>query len=213
MKTKRILSIILIILASSIVCADPPNWEQIQGTQYSMVLMAQITFDSELFEGVGNNMAGAFGPGGEQNCRSIGVWLEPNPPYWDGYWYFTIVGNIEGEDISFKIYDSETEAIYGCYETILFEDNATIGSAHDPVIITAGISAPENVQIEITGNDVTLSWLPSLDASFYSVYSSNNPNYEFPEEWNLLFNNITDTFITFSIDENETMFFRITASN
>lgn len=136
MKTKRILSSILIILVFSIVSADSPDWEQIQGTQYSMVLMAQITFDSELFEGVGNNMAGAFGPGGETDCRSVGFWEEPNPPHWDGYWYFTIVGNTNGETISFKIYNEDTDSIYDCLETITFEDNTTVGNPSDPFDLT-----------------------------------------------------------------------------
>ncbi|MCK4340073.1 MAG: T9SS type A sorting domain-containing protein [Candidatus Cloacimonetes bacterium] len=154
MKTKRILSIILIMFLFSIVCADPPNWEQIQGTQYSMVLMAQITFYSELFEGVGNNMAGAFGPGGETDCRSVGFWEEAIPPHWDGYWYFTIVGDVNGQEISFKIYDDSTDVIYNCFETIIFENNTTIGSAYDPFQISTLIGTIEGLVtlIEGTGN-------------------------------------------------------------
>ena len=124
---------------------DPPDWEVITGTQYNMILMAQVEFNLEPFDNTDDNMVGAFGPEGEQDCRSIGVWQPPNPPYWDGYWYFTIVGNIDGEDISFKIYDSETEAIYDCYETIFFEDNATIGSPTDLFELTCGETAIEDI--------------------------------------------------------------------
>ena len=145
MTKKRVIAIIIIILISTVLFSDPPDWEVITGTQYNMILMAQVEFNLELFDNTDDNMVGAFGPGGEQDCRSIGVWLEPNPPYWDGYWYFTIVGNIEGEDISFKIYDSETEAIYGCYETILFEDNATIGIPIDLFELTCGETAIDNI--------------------------------------------------------------------
>jgi len=45
--------------------------------------------------------------------------------YWalDGYWYCTIVGNIQsGEVISFKVYDTATDLIYAPPETILFDD-------------------------------------------------------------------------------------------
>ena len=129
---------------------DPPDWEVITGTQYNMILMAQVEFNLELFDNTGDNMVGAFGPGGEQDCRSIGVWQEPNPPYWDGWWYFTIVGNIDGEDISFKIYDSVSETIYDCYETILFEDNATIGSPTDLFELTCGETAIEDI---LTANE------------------------------------------------------------
>ncbi|NQV17923.1 MAG: T9SS type A sorting domain-containing protein [Armatimonadetes bacterium] len=124
---------------------DPPDWEVITGTQYNMILMAQVEFNLEPFDNTDDNMVGAFGPGGEQDCRSIGVWQPPNPPNWDGFWYFTIVGNIEGEDISFKIYDSNSETIYDCYEIIVFEDGATIGSPTDLYELTCGETASEDI--------------------------------------------------------------------
>jgi len=58
--------------------------------------------------------------------------------------------NIDGEDISFKIYDSVSETIYDCYETILFEDNATIGSPTDLFELTCGETAIEDI---LTANE------------------------------------------------------------
>ena len=136
MKTKRILSIILIMFLFSIVCAEPPDWQQIPGTLYSMLLNAHILFNGELFEGIGNNMAGAFCFTDSLECREVATWQEPNPPHWEGYWHFTIVGNVNGQEISFKIYDDSTDVIYNCSETIIFENNTTIGSAYDPYQLT-----------------------------------------------------------------------------
>ncbi|HEX38395.1 MAG TPA: T9SS type A sorting domain-containing protein [Candidatus Cloacimonetes bacterium] len=133
---------------------NPPNWQIIPGTQYSMILMAQITYDGTNFEGgINQNMAAAFGPGGLDDCRSIASWQEAFPPYWDGYWYFTIVGNDNGEDITFKIYNSETDSIYNCVETLTFQDNTTIGEPSSPYQLTA---LPISVSQHLTsGSSVT----------------------------------------------------------
>lgn len=118
------------LLCIGLLYADPPNWEPIGGTQYSMVVIADIYFQNQQFSGEGENLAAAFGPGGESDCRSLGIWYD------DGYWYFTIVGNTNGETISFKIYDESTDSIYECDQTITFEDNAIIGSPSDPLALS-----------------------------------------------------------------------------
>ncbi|RLC51510.1 MAG: hypothetical protein DRI23_04855 [Candidatus Cloacimonadota bacterium] len=116
---------------------DPPDWQQITGTQYSMILMAEASLNGEDFTNEGENTIAAFGPGGETDCRSIGYWQEPNPPNYDGFWYFTIVGNDNGDEIIFKLYDEATDQVFDCNETIIFADNETIGSPDDLYEITA----------------------------------------------------------------------------
>jgi len=118
-----------------------------------MVVIAEISLYNQPFEGIGTNMAGAFGPGGETDCRSVGIWEEANPPYWDGYWYFTIVGNTNGEVIGFKIYDEVTDLIYDCNVTVIFADNTTIGSPTDPFNLSAMLG-------EITGNVSLITTIP-----------------------------------------------------
>ena len=86
MKTKIILILAVTLVAANI-WATPPNWEPIQGTQYSMVLIATASIDDVEFTGTGTNMFAAFGPGGESDCRGLGTW------YTNGFWYFTVVGN------------------------------------------------------------------------------------------------------------------------
>lgn len=115
--------------------AAPPQWEVIGGTQYSMTLLADISFGAEPFVAVGDNMAAAFGPGGEDDCRALGAGQ-------DGLWMFTIVSSAENQDeevINFKLYNETTATIYVCNETIMFEDNAIIGTPENPFQLTVTI--------------------------------------------------------------------------
>ena len=65
MTKNRVITIIIIVLLCTVLFSDPPNWVPITGTQYSMVVIAEISLYNQPFEGIGTNMAGAFGPGGE----------------------------------------------------------------------------------------------------------------------------------------------------
>jgi len=133
MKYLKYTILIIITFIWVLLQAIPPDWEVITGTEYSMVLMAQVSLNGELFNDLNNNMVGAFGPGGDNDCRSLGVWQEGIPPI-EGFWYFTIVGNQEdqGEEIFFKIYDDSSDQIFNCLESVIFQDNQTIGTPSDP---------------------------------------------------------------------------------
>ncbi len=139
MKRKSFILLSIFVLSVTTLFSSPPDWEPIQGTQYSMVLFGEIYLYSVTFTGTdSSNIAAAFGPGGELDCRSIGAWQPDNPPYWDGYWYFTIVGNDNGDPISFKIYNSNNDSVYNCNETINFEDGTTTGNPVNPYNLTVG---------------------------------------------------------------------------
>ncbi|MCK4654864.1 MAG: T9SS type A sorting domain-containing protein [Candidatus Cloacimonetes bacterium] len=146
----------------------PPDWELISGTQYHMFLMGEITLEGEEFEGIGDNMAGAFCWTDSLECRGIATWQAT------GFWFFYIVSNVNiGEEITFMIYDSETDLVYACEETIIFEDLATIGTPFEPYQLTAILTSAEGV---------------------YPVFSTKlNPN--FPNPFN------PETTISFSIIE------------
>ncbi len=107
-----------------------PGWEVIGGAEHNMTLLAEITFDRDPFVAGGDNMAAAFGPGGEDDCRALGAGQ-------DGLWTFTIVSNTDSQEvISFKIYDEATATVYECNETILFESDAIIGTPEEPFLLT-----------------------------------------------------------------------------
>ncbi len=111
------------------------NWEVIPGTQYTMMAYVTTSLDGKYLTNTGSNQFAAFGSGGTSDCRGIATWNEGNyncPPYFgwdgyydlDGYWYITIVSNNDSgtDTLSFKMYDTDTDSIYDCYETIIFED-------------------------------------------------------------------------------------------
>ncbi len=166
---------------------DPPQWEIISGTEYSMVLMSSVTLDGAIFDNTGENCVAAFGPGGDVDCRSIGVWQEPNPPYYDGFWYFTIVGNTIGDTISFKLYDESSDEVYSCNEMVIFDNNATIGIPSEPFLLTCNstnsIILPQNnqLQCEIYPNPFNPSGAgagpcPTTTISFSGIENDENIN-------------------------------------
>ena len=181
MKRRVFCFIIFFTLTTSILLATPPDWEPIQGTQYSMVVLGDIFLYDEPFTGIdSSNIAAAFGPGGESDCRSLAMWQPDNPPYWDGYWYFTIVGNTNGEEIYFKIYDSVTDTIYNCSEELIFQDGQTYGSPTNPFLITAEMGS---IAGSVTLNTNTLPAGNIQEVQISAGTSSASPdsegNYEF----------------------------------
>ncbi|MCF7919956.1 MAG: carboxypeptidase regulatory-like domain-containing protein [Candidatus Cloacimonetes bacterium] len=111
------------------------GWEQIDGTQYSMVTYATVTYDGDFMPGGGNYQIAAFGwddSGTIEECRGTGTWLPGNHSFWtcpwdiDGFWFFTLVGddNSGTELIWFDFYNPETGEIADCNEMILFEDGS-----------------------------------------------------------------------------------------
>ncbi|MCF7919957.1 MAG: T9SS type A sorting domain-containing protein [Candidatus Cloacimonetes bacterium] len=123
---------------------DPPLWEVITGTQYSMVLMTTISLDEQFFQLDNGNIAAAFGPAGESDCRSLAAWQPPNPPNYEGFWYFTIVGNIIGESISFRIYDQSGDQIFTNSASLTFSDNTVTGSPYEPYTLDF-VNTPNNL--------------------------------------------------------------------
>lgn len=110
------------------------NWDVIDGTQFVMIEYATVTFDGKFVSKTESNQLGAFGPGGISDCRGIATWQEGNHPLWinywdlDGYWYLTIVSNdnASGEEITFNLYETQTDSIYDCVESIIFYDDPDI---------------------------------------------------------------------------------------
>ena len=183
----------------------PPDWEPISGTQCHMVLMAEIILEGEEFESNGDNMAGAFCWTDSLECRGIAMWESGGA----GFWYFDIVSNVNsGEEISFKIYDSYTDMIYACNETIVFENNTTIGTPFDPYQLTS--TTPPVVEITIDGDDVVLSWSPVSGATDYKVYLSDDPYTGFTE---LATNGGATTYTHINGATATKCFYRVTALN
>ena len=112
-------------------------WDIIPGTDYQMLLYVTTTLEGQFVVGDASNQLGAFGPGGLSDCRGTAVWVDGPHPLWlssehywslPGYWYLPVVSNAQGpgtENISFRLYETSTDAEYVCYEVIDFEDSET----------------------------------------------------------------------------------------
>ncbi|MCF7921048.1 MAG: tandem-95 repeat protein, partial [Candidatus Cloacimonetes bacterium] len=122
-----IISMIL-LFSAGVLMAETPNWTPITGNQYNMVVFSVVQLNEEDFSNESGNLLGAFGPGGESDCRAIaGYFAGP------GVWNMTIGSNVmSGEEISFKIYASEYDTVLDCEETLEFINDATVGSPEEP---------------------------------------------------------------------------------
>jgi len=128
------------------------DWIPITGTQYNMVIMCELLFEDEPLCGEEGNFLGAFGDSGYNDCRGFATWQQPNPPYWEGYWYFTIVSNTQNDTIFFKAYENSTDAFYDCFEIVTFENDATIGAPDAPFILNINNFCEQTIDLNSEWN-------------------------------------------------------------
>jgi len=98
--------------------SNVPPWEPIEGQQYNMTVRGTAYVGQEL-AGV-SDLIGAFGPGGEADCRAvaqIGV---------NGEYRLTVRGNTAEERITFKIQRFDNKQILDSLEDISFAPLGTI---------------------------------------------------------------------------------------
>jgi hypothetical protein len=181
---RKLLTVSLLLVLVTL-NADPPEWQPITGTEYSMILMTQINLNEVIFSAADGNLAAAFGPGGEADCRGIAFWQPPNPPHYDGFWYFNIVGNMSGEAISFMIYNALYDQIIPTTSDIVFLNNETVGSPYEPfLLIFNAVNFDNNIIAQNSSQLQSISpnpFNPHTDITFYldeyqkveiSVYNS-----------------------------------------
>jgi len=146
------------------------NWDVIDGTQFTMIVYATVSHEGKFLYGVESNQLGVFGPDGENDCRGIAQWQLGNHQLWDtdyyywdlpGYWYVTVASNNNSgtDSLHFKAYDTATDSIYTCPETIIFED-CTINQIN--------LTAPSNPQTQEFDLVQNWNWI-----SFY-LFPENN---------------------------------------
>ncbi|MEA3476311.1 MAG: T9SS type A sorting domain-containing protein [Candidatus Cloacimonadota bacterium] len=103
------------------------GWEVVSGTQANMIAMVKIILNEEVINNSEDYVIGVFD--NEDNCRSIGKKVYD-------FWYFTIVGNVDGAELHFKVYNLQTEKIFESNEKIIFQNDAIIGSPEKAIIVT-----------------------------------------------------------------------------
>jgi len=98
-------------------CRAITTWTKVSGMLNNAILYGKVKLDDNIAP-VDSYIA-AFGPGGESDCREV---VKVGA---DGNYYMTIVGNSNGDVISFKLKSSEDCQIYDISETISFEADTT----------------------------------------------------------------------------------------
>ena len=100
---------------------NPPSWVPLQGFRDNMVIIGSVKING--VKAPEGDILAAFGPGGESDCRAVADIQIYNE---DINFYLTIPSNFEGEQITFKIWDSDANQVYDIAEMVLFQLNGTI---------------------------------------------------------------------------------------
>ena len=181
-------------------------WKEIEGNQYVMIINgATATLDGQFICNNLSNQLAAFWVdpvSQEEECRGVAVWEEGNPPGWNvcysvpGYWYLTIVSNNNsGEEIEIRFYESTTDIIYTCHETLIFEDcslehydftapSPTHTQEFDLIEQWNWISfnlEPEDTSIETIFDQLTPDYIRDVKEQYATAY------YEEPNWWGDLY--------------------------
>ncbi len=122
------LIMIFALASSSIGHSAPPAWTPISTNQYNIVAYGDVYISGNKISNTDYSL-GAFGPGGESDCRAAGN-VEGN-----GSYYLTVRGDTDGDTISFKVYNSSNDQIYDVEETVVFQSDDT--KVLDLTVITA----------------------------------------------------------------------------
>jgi DNA-binding beta-propeller fold protein YncE len=149
--------------AFSIYTCSPP-WKVKTGTEYNMIVQGTVFKDGTPIDSNGYFL-GSFGPGGLNDCRSISEIDCVN-----GTYYATIVGNITGETITFRLYECSTGNIYTINESILFKQNGYLNGIL--LQIAGDTPALQEISLVEGWNWVSFNRIPdntSLDAVFASI--------------------------------------------
>lgn len=176
------------------------DWTPISGTQYSMLLLANVLLDTNILTGANGNLLAAFGPDGNQDCRGVGTWIPELSMF-----YMDIVGNVNGQTLSFRFINQSNGQISNCNETITFSDNATIGSFDTPFTLHLSLGNISNIVIQKSGNNAVLTWDGPTGVMYY-VYKSDKADTGFS-----LLSSVTGrTYTDINALSNQRRFYRVT---
>ncbi|MCK4338489.1 MAG: carboxypeptidase regulatory-like domain-containing protein [Candidatus Cloacimonetes bacterium] len=100
------------------------NWKLLSGTEHNMIVMAKLLNNDNTILSPEEYTVGIFN---EDNiCHSIGKYV-------GDFWYFTVVGNDETENLHFRIYHNQTGITANSDETISYERDIIIGNCEEPI--------------------------------------------------------------------------------
>ncbi|MCD4820130.1 MAG: hypothetical protein K8S23_15715 [Candidatus Cloacimonetes bacterium] len=150
---------------------DPLDYE------YSANITAVVN-NNDIILNSENIVIGAFY---DNECRGIAVPVEVQ-----GQWtlFLTQYANVQNEIFNYKIYDIVEESEEALEESLLFVDNQILGDPLNPFVfhqVGGALSAPQNVGLTISNNQIELYWDAVSGANSYKIFASNDPNGTFTD--------------------------------
>ena len=114
-------------------------------------------------------------------CRGI---AQPVQVLDQWMFFLTQYSNVLNQTFSYKVYLADSDTILDALELLPFVNNQVLGDPLDPFqfyIPASGLSAPQNIALQVTGDELILSWDEVLGAVSYRVYAAGSPDGVFTE--------------------------------
>ncbi|RLD55639.1 MAG: hypothetical protein DRJ01_16365, partial [Bacteroidetes bacterium] len=139
------------------------GWKLLAGTSSNMIAMASITANNKIVD-ADNYTIGVFDD--NNDCRSIGKREK-------GFWYFTIVGNENGDELHFKIYDSNNKTSYENEQTITYKSDTILGNPKEPIAVEFNVDTENMINPLSLSKNYPNPFNPTTTFS-YSITASGN---------------------------------------
>ncbi|OFY83660.1 MAG: hypothetical protein A3F72_15395 [Bacteroidetes bacterium RIFCSPLOWO2_12_FULL_35_15] len=196
---KKNLLVMVLALLAKITFAAAPTWSANPGQfQFNMSVVAVTNLNCQELSS-NANMVGAFVNG---VCR--GVAYTNNVVAGKHLAYLLINSNsVSGETVLLKYYDAATDVVYNCKDSIVFSDNANIGTNNNPFNVRnndaptnmalSSLLVPENYSVGTNVATITTTDSDLADTHTYSLVAGNGAldNSKFIISGNQLVLNVT----------------------
>lgn len=182
---RKIYSVVLLLLASLTAFCQDPGWTVNPGSfAYSMTAttvanvscVELVNDNNKIGAFVGGQCRGVINTGTTANGRKLG--------------FLVIYSNVSsGEKVKFKIYDSVLDSVFDSADSLVFSNNATVGSISIPYVVStnhaptdiqlSGIQVYENMPLSTFVSTLTTTDTDVFDTHTYSLVSGILNNDEF----------------------------------
>jgi len=166
---------IMTLFINPVYAVDCP-WTATTGLQNNMVVYGELYVNQQKITNDGYCI-GAFGPGGLGDCRAVGTSGISVSLY-----YLTLGGNINGDIITFKVFEKATGLVVDVTETVAFSSDETqtinihassctytLSTGSDSFASTSAIGT-----ITVTPSSSSCSWTATSNDSWITITSGNS---------------------------------------
>ena len=165
--------LLLTLLTLNFLGAQEPSWSfEESNYQFSMTIISRLNVDGRMLNSPNDKVA-AF-VNGEVRAVSSPSYVESLNDY---FTYLTVFSNEQGDTITFKIYDSTTDAVINTDTSLDFVVNKHIGTLFQSLSIADPLLNDEANILEFTFAGVPLNDLV-IDGNNYTLYIPNVTNKE-----------------------------------